>query len=416
MSAFPPFFTMWATNKIINKKTEKNKRIVRYKPSDIEAFIERDTQIGSYIISGKNPYQRMKVAGAITYCSLNQGTPVIILHEGNTYLQNHIANVTAFTNNKVIINNNNAIYDPFFNRNKQDICNLIVNSAKKNTSINSSGRQYISGLTDFITIKNNVKPFCDIFMSCPFDSLLDKIDEAQNNRQIAEQIANQIRNQIMQGQSEKDNIKAFFSELYSQSNIISKTTNAVNIKTAVEHNGLIMIDIGSSTNDLLINLIINEIKEILSSGKKIVLLLDDININSNELLAKQIKTIANNCLTTLLSDDVFAMLGADENLFNSYVGKASKCILFSHRGASCNKWAEIIGYYDEIKASGTAGKNNNVQGLYGAERNHSNIFYSGNIDKERRYIVKPEEIANIKQDSTYIIDNNYRELALVILK
>lgn len=87
----------------IERNNEARRNITRYEPSDIEGFIERDAQVGSYIISGGISPYRSRSAASIVACSLSQNVPVVVLHEGNIDLQNTIATATAFTNNKVII-------------------------------------------------------------------------------------------------------------------------------------------------------------------------------------------------------------------------------------------------------------------------------------------------------------------------
>lgn len=197
--------------------------------------------------------------------------------------------------------------------------------------------------------------------------------------------------------------------------IISNKGNrnsAVNIKTAVKHNGLLMMDIGSSTNEILINLIVNEIKEILASGKQIMLILDEININSNELLNKLVKSISSRCLTTFLSTDIYSMLGADENLFYTFTANACKCIIFSHTsGATCNKWSELLGYYDVDKVSQNIATNQNYQWGYS-----SGTSNSINVSTNREFIVKPEEISRLKPNEVYILDRNAKELAQTTIR
>lgn len=224
------------------------------------------------------------------------------------------------------------------------------------------------GITDFIKSKN-IPPFCDMFMRCPHDQLLEKIDDSEQAGYITNQQAMQIRNQLMQGQSEKANIQSFFSQLaYQGMGVLSNKgsrNSAVNVRTAVSHNGMIMIDVGSSTNEILLNLIVNEIKEELMTGKKLMLVLDGISINSNDLLSKVIKSLSSRCHTTLVAEDVYSMLGADDNLFNSFVGNACKSVVFTHNsGVTCNKWSEVLGYYDVDKVSQNMGVNQNYQWGY----------------------------------------------------
>ena len=398
----------------IELNNEARRNITRYEPSDIEGFIERDPQVGSYVISGGNAYFRARSAASVVVCSLLQGIPVVILHEGNLELQNQVGTSTTFTNNKVIITKNTAIYDPLYNRSNQEICSLIMNSTSKNADIGAIGQQYIIGMTEFIKSKN-IPPFCEMFVRCPHDLLFEKIDDAQNCGYISDSKATQIRNQLMQGQNERANVQAFFSQLsYQGTGVLSNKGNrnsAVNIKTAVSHNGMLMIDVGSSTNELLINMLMNEVKEILASGKKIMLILDGINVNSNENLSKIIKSLSSRCLTTLIADDVYSMVGADDNLFHSFVGNACKCLVFSHTmGVSCNKWAEVFGYYDVDKVSKNMGNNQNYQWGYGYGSSNSI-----SVSTSREFIVKPEDIAQMSSNEVYILDRNARELAYTTL-
>ena len=328
MGLFLSLLNSWLSNlrtkqtiRNIEKNNELRKNISRYQPSDIEAFIERDKQVGSYIISGINPSIRCRAAASVAACALSQNIPVIIIHEGNTLLQNHVIQATAFTKNKVVISNNTTIYDPFYNRSDQEICNLIINSAKSSGTINAVGQLYILGIIQFIKSKN-IPPYCEMFIRCPHDSLFDKIDDAESNGYLKSNTATQIRDLLMQGQSERANVQSFLAQLaYQGIGVLSNKGNrnsVVNVKTAVSHNGLLMIDVGSSTNDILINVLINEVKELLACGNKMMLILDNIGLNSNDVLSKLLKSLSSRCLTTLLSEDIYSMLGGDEKLFHSF--------------------------------------------------------------------------------------------------
>lgn len=422
MGDFTSLVNTWLANKRtkqtirnIEKNNELRKNITRYDLSDIEAFIERDINVGSYIISGGNALNRAKAAASSAACSLEQSIPVIVLHEGDKTLENAVVNATSFTGNKVIITSNTAVYDPFYNRTENEICNLILNSCSQSLRINADGQQYILGITEFIKSKK-IPPYCEMFVSCPHDKLFDKIDESEQKGYLNSNDALTIRNKLMQGQSERANIQSFFSQLsYQGRGVLSNKGNrnaAVNIKTAVEHDGMLMIDIGSSTNEILLNLIVNEIREVIATGKKIMLILDGININSNDSLNKLIKSLSARCLTTLLSSDIYSMLGGDDNLFHTFTGNASKCIVFSHTsGTTCTKWSEIIGYYDVDKISQNITTNQNYQWGYG-----SGTSNSISVSTNREFIVKPEELARLNQNEVYILDRNAKELAFTIIR
>lgn len=422
MGTFTSLINTWRANRRtrqtirnIERNNEVRRNITQYEPSEIEGFIERDAQVGSYIISGGISKHRSRAAASVAGCALAQNIPVVVFHEGNIGLQNAISAATAFTGNKVIIAKNSSVYDPFYNRSNQEICSLIINSAQPSSGISAIGQKYIIGIAEFIKSKN-IPPFCEMFLRCPHDTLFDKVDEAVAQGYITDQKATIIRNQLMQGQNERATVQTFFSQLeYQGSGVLSNKSNrkaVVNIRTAVEHNGMLMIDIGSSTNDVLLNLLTNEVKEVLASGKRIMLIVDGININSNETFSKLLKSLSSRCYTTLLAGDVYSMLGADDNLFHTFVGNACKCMVFSHNmGVSCNKWSEVFGYYDVDKVSQNTGANQNYQWGYGFAASSSI-----SVTTNREYIVKPEELARMTPDEVFVLDRNARELAHTIIR
>lgn len=412
----------WFINKQLNRKAsdiiinnEIRKNITRYGLSDIEGFIQRDPSDGSYIITGGQPQFRNKAVTAIVSSCNYQNIPVIILHEGNTDFQNQIEQSPAFATNKTVVNHNKAIYDPLYNKTSQEIYNLIINSAPSGYSIAAVGQQYISGVYEFIKSKS-IPPFSDMFLNCPHDTLFDKIDDSLSQGYLTNQDAVKIRNLLIQGQSERYNIQTFFSDLARQGNgVLANQKNraaASNIKKVAEHNGLIMLDIITSTNNILLNIIINEIKEVLATGKKIMVILDGISLSTNDKLNNLMKSLSARCLTTLVSDNVYAMFGSDENLFLAFVGKSSKCIVFSHAlGISCTKWADVFGYYDTDKISQTLSYNKDQQRGY-----RRGTSKSISVSTSREHIVKPEEIARMNPNEVYILDRNAQELAHTTIK
>ena len=128
--------------RIIENNNELRKNITRYEPSDIEGFIESDPIIGSYIISGGKPYYRSRGAVSIAACSLNQGIPVVILHEGDSTLEsNALSLLPSFTNNLYAVRQGASVYDPFYNRDNMEIWNLIYGSLRNSSDISGVGMQ-----------------------------------------------------------------------------------------------------------------------------------------------------------------------------------------------------------------------------------------------------------------------------------
>ena len=90
MGEFTSIVNTWIANRRtaqtirnIERNNEMRRNITKYEPSDIEGFIERDQQVGSYIISGGVVRNRARTAASIVACSLIQNLPVVVLHEGD---------------------------------------------------------------------------------------------------------------------------------------------------------------------------------------------------------------------------------------------------------------------------------------------------------------------------------------------
>lgn len=399
----------------IDRANEIRRGVVRYEPSDIEAFIERDNEVGSYLVSGGISYNRTRTAASVAVCGIAQGLPVVVLHEGNRELETWIKQTSAGFQKGCYVSSTNPLYDPFFNRTNTEICSLILNSVGTGQVIEPIGQQYIEGITRFIKSKN-IPPHCDMFVRTPFDELYDKIDEAVNLAHISSAEATQIRNYLMQGQSEKSSIQAFFSQLSREGAGVlankSARNNVVNIREAVNNAGLLMIDIGSSSKEVLLNIIVNEINDVLAKGSKVVIVIDGISVNANKELANLIRVKPAKCLLTLVSEDIYSMLGADEGLFQTTVGRANKCVVFSHfDGISCNKWSDVFGQYEADKVSHNFGTHQNFQWGYGS--GNQNAI---NIAKSRENRIKPEEIASMTPREVFVLDQVAHELAYTTIR
>ena len=393
----------------IEKSNENKKNISYYEPSDIEGFIERDSGVGSYLISGNNRVNRLRATTSVAVSSLSLGVPVVVLHEGNRDLENMLQSATTFSSVRHIISSNSNTYDPFYNRFDVEIYNLILNSKGDSVLMNAVASEYIKGISKFIQSKN-IPPFFDMFLRCPHDTLFDKVEEARLNGHIDDNTALSIRNSLMQGQGERPGVQSFFSQLsYQGTGVLSnKNTRAsvTNVKDVVSKGGIISIDIGSSSNDILINLIVNEIKERINSGAKVMLIVDRITLGANNLLLNLVKSQSQGCLTTLTSDDVYAMAGSDDNLFHSLAGNACKCIVFNHgSGVSCKKWSEVFGYYEEDKVSKNIGGMGSFFPIYGF-----NPQYTYSVSENSEFIIKPDEINRLSSNEVYILDKVSQEL------
>ena len=143
--SFSTILESWISNCITEKQIKRieennkdKKNISLYGLSDIGGFVERSDQVGSYIVSGGTESNRIKSAAAIAAWSLSKNIPVVIIHENNDALKNKIQTQTSFINSRVFIDMNNRAYDPFYNKDDAEICNLIINSSSFSLMLSTS--------------------------------------------------------------------------------------------------------------------------------------------------------------------------------------------------------------------------------------------------------------------------------------
>jgi len=317
------------------------------------------------------------------------------------------------------INSFNSIYDPFYGLNNSEINKLVLDSAIGNNEIKPNGKYYIDGITDFIKSKK-ISPYIDMYITCPHMELFDKLDQAESKGFLLPNDNQNIKSKLMQGQSERNSIEHYFDTLFHQGgNIFANKSNlakATSIKNIITKNGVAMIDIVSSTNTLLINLIISEVINSLSSGYKVMLVLDSISVETSEILNKLVKSNYPNCSIIMASDDLYSTLQGNDALFGSYVGSCSKYAVFRHNSAiSATKWSQIIGDYDKADISENHMNISNYQSYFSIVPGKTQ-GQAVNISMKRENRVKPEEILNLGTGEVYIYDERSQELAFCQIK
>jgi hypothetical protein len=389
-----------------NRENFFNRGVIEYLPCPIESFITDSEIIMNMVLSGGHNNFRSRAIVRSIDCARAQMHDIIVFHCSNHELEKEVVQLFGKTQ-CVVINPNNPIYDPFIGRTKPEISNLILESTTKGYEIHPSGKYYIDGISDFILAKR-VNPYIGMYLTCPHGDLLDRLNDHQLKGKITNRQASLIITQIMQGELERGNIEHFFRGFANQGQMLlassSQLQNASNIKLAVNQNKVILIDVLSNTHSLLINMLSNEIRNLLSQNRKIFLALDNMQLQSSEVLQNLSVQSGNNLKLLLSSDDVYSSFSGDDNQFYSFVGKTSKVIISKHTSAhSSQKWSDFMGTYDKYDINPTYQTNTSMFGP-GSSKSNSVI-----IKKEQK--VKPEEIQLMSVDEVYIKSNSTGEIA-----
>ena len=400
--------------KRIHKENEINRGITNYDVSDIEPFLSESGDIQNVIVSGLNNNIRNRAIVSVISNAYEQGVHTIVIHNGNQLLEQRIVSVFG-ANETFVVNANYPLYDPIVGLSDSEISRLIIKTAPEDCEISSIGKYYVEGMIDFLRSKGK-EPSTISCMSCPHLSLIDNVIDAEKKGKITKDEAKRIIAQIKQGSSERANIENYFSVLKDQAyQLMAKRKyigDALSLQGAEKKYSISTVDIMSDMNTLLIDVLAYELTILLSKRKKVLVVVDGLQLSSNEKLKNVVLNSGKSFTTVLSSDDLFASLGGNDDIFFSLAGKAMLVVLCKHSSAySCQKWSDVIGLYDKQEVSESFSRNSG----YGSGYTFGNS-QTVKVEVQRENVVKPEEINRMQPNETYVINRIIGELAHTVIR
>lgn len=402
-----------------DKGNVRRRGITEYRPSDIGGFFLPASPATNVVISGGDNRIRSLTVHEIARAAGINNVPVVILHEANRELEAMMQLTWANTGRLTVVNQSNPVYDPFVGLTDMEIGKLVMDAAPKDFDIKPNAKYYIDGMIAYLRALKK-EPGLDLFAKCNHAGLFARIDALVAKGTLPDTKGQDIKSRLMQGQSENYKLESYFTSLEDQfAGILSRKSSPdqKSVTRAIDDGDVILVDITSNFNKLLVNVLVTQIKYAIGKGKLVSFVADELSTENSELFASLVRTNNDKCKLTVCSRDVFAMCGGEEKVFHTILGNSGKVVIYRHTsGASAAKWAEAIGYYDKNEASTSysSGSSNssplNIFALNAYNRG-SNSTNTVNYNMKREYIVKPEEITRMQPDEAYIIDGLTQQLA-----
>lgn len=356
------------------------------------------------IVSGGGTSERLKLSERIIQNCFVQGRPMIILHLANSGLET----VIAQNNQGVIANRQSKKFDAFTSFTLQEICQVVFDTCKSKYDIKPAGRYILQIVYELLACKK-MRPYFSNYADFAYHKLSERINKCLVNGLLTQDSANNLNSLLMMGQTECAKIDAFFSDMNAQlGNIATDNANitgGTSIISAIKKGKILCVDLNSSSNIMLVELVVNSLTIAMNRGYEFSLFLDDVSIANNELLKNAIcqKSSHNNIICT---KDLYALLNGKEDIFSTLAGEAEKTVLLSHGShLSCEKWSKYIGEYDKIDVS-----NNRNAGWFQSGRWGYNTNQGQTMTDKREYKVKPEQINRLSQGEILLCDNETSSL------
>ena len=409
--------TLWLINTIsgvvrdkkIKKYNQQARGVDNYQSTAVDALFPPHTYNDSVIISGGDKSERLHICEQLIRNAHNANHPVIILHTVNAEMENIITNNGFGT----AVSSQNRVFDAFTSFEFNEIFQTVTDTCKSKYDIKPAGRYVLQVVYDLL-INKGKKPYFSSFASCPYFKLSDQITTRYNSGAITQDIADKLNSLLLTGQAECPKIDSFFNDMKSQIDYMSApdpaSAKAVSVLSAIKKNQILCIDLRSSANIMLVELIVNSLIIAMNRGYGFSLLVDDVALVNNEMLKNTLCQKSNHH-NIIVSKDLYALTGGKEDIFAAIIGEAEKTVLFSHSSSiSCEKWSKYAGEYEKIDVS-----YNHNSGWNQHRRLGYNTNSGQNETLKREAKVKPEQINRLSQHEAFVYDHTTGSLIQTVI-
>lgn len=391
-------------NRRIRKINKQARGLEEYSGISTDTLFPAESFQENIIVSGGDAGMRLGFSERILQNCSSRRRSAIVLHLTNGGLENIIAR----NNWGAIANKRSRLFDAFTSFTLQEICQVVLDTCKSKYNIKPAGR-YILLIVYELLACNRIRPYFSNYANFPYHQLSEKINDCLVNGLITQDTANNLNSMLMMGQSECAKIDAFFCDMMTQMSHIAtdnaNITGGRSILSAIKNGEILCIDLNSSANVMLVELIVNSLVIAMSRGYEFSLFLDDVAIANNDLLKNALcqKSNHNNIIC---SKDLYALLNGKDDVFTTIVGEAEKTVLLSHGShLSCEKWSKYIGEYDKIDVS------YNTNGGWGKSSKWGyNSNWGQRTGDKREYKIKPEQINRLTRGEIFVYDNRAGKL------
>ena len=400
----------WFRNRRIRKYNRQARGVEERKVISPDILFPTNAYYNGIIISGGVQNDRLLLSNQIINNLKSLNHPLIILHTGNGVLEN----IVARNQIGVVINDRHPVLDCFDGLEFDEILHIVTNTCNSRYGMETTAR-YILQIAYELTVSRGRSPYFYWLEKCPYLNLNTLISERLKNGMITQDKANQLSSLLSAGQNESPKIDTFFSDIKAKIQNISvkdpKTTKPYGIVSAIENRQILCIDIKSSANIMLMELVANSLQVAMNRGLQFSLMLDSIAFANNALFLSILGQATSTQIITL-SDDLYALLGAREDIFATLVGRTDKVIVYSHSSnASCEKWSMYLGQYDKIDIA-----NNRMAGWFQSNRWAASAHHGQTETFVREVKVKPEQIRGLMPNEAFVYDSDVGNLIQATVK
>ncbi len=259
---FVDFIVDKVNNRRIKKYNRQSRGLEQYKSITADVLFPVDSYDESILISGGNLDERMRLSERIILNCAAQNRPMIILHIGNTGLEQLITQSGC----GIAVSRYNRQFDAFTSFTLPEMFQVMTDSCTSKYDIKPAGRYIMQIINELLTARKQ-RPYFAACANMPLHQLPAEINNALSAKLISQDAASNMNSLLMMGQAEIPKIDSFFYDIKAQcGHIQTDKPGGTSILSAIKNNKILCVDINSSGNTLLLELIVNSINIAMNRG------------------------------------------------------------------------------------------------------------------------------------------------------
>jgi hypothetical protein len=273
------------------------------------------------------------------------GLPMIIIHCGNYYIEQQIAN-SSVIQNKLIINSSNGWYDPFLSLPVNEITNLFIQSASDYAKQNWNFQALVGLIAELYFIRQKKSLTLRALLKTKVTDLPMKIQETRNNGLIDDGKMLEFNQRYQFAQTDANNFQQYLNQLNGKFQEFYQNSRGQykGLGKALNGNTVVTLDITDTSNEEFVKLIINNLVILRRKGVDFITCFVDLNLSAyGDVIYHYITN--GNVKFSLCSGDIVSSAGTADKL-NTIMGLVKSRVYFNHSdGNHCNTLSDGLGTY-----------------------------------------------------------------------
>lgn len=377
---------------------------------DLGAYLCRGNEPSRFIISGGfQPDDRYEPLYHF-FSSFIGHYPMIVLHDHDVHMEALAAQAweeagLGEASPLWIVNQRNAVFEPFYEMDDQQVTAALRQLAKKlgytvSPRLERITRAHIAILRE-LEIPTSLSGFCYLCRFADMGEFHDNIlalpcGEAAGKRLWADL--------SVDGEDGGEQFDLFRTVIFNLARDAGQSgwsdansVGGLNCLEAIRRQGTLLLSLSDLSSELLLPYLVEEWKG--SAHTPFILLIDGIRIQDEQMLDYLCRT-STGCYCGILSENVVDSVQGGENAFLRLAERMDCFIIFKHgTGKTAEVFSEIIGCYEHTKIETSQGRSRGFFHFLPRDW-HEDVRFS----TENRYRVMPEEITGLRSGQAIVFD------------